>query len=168
MKVEQQQQQRLMSSSPTMSSAATPTTNAVPVCEGFLEKKKSDHRRIPIGPSWKRRYCTLSSDGLRMFASKSASRAGEELRIIPMCHIRAARQLDTATSASSPNQEPVYFDVETERGEVTSFRFRDKTAWPALIQIELIRYKVLFSLPKILIQLIRKLAFTCVRRESSF
>lgn len=142
MKVEQQQ--RLMSSSPTMNNAAaTPSTNAVPVCEGFLEKKKSDHRRIPIGPSWKRRYCTLSSDGLRMFASKAASRGGEELRIIPMCHIRAVRQLDNnaASLASSPNHEPVYFDVETERGEVTSFRFRDKTAWPALIQIELIRYK---------------------------
>lgn len=140
MGVEQQPQIRRQQQTPSPSQ-----TTSVPVCEGFVEKKKSDQRRIPIGPSWKRRYCMLSSDGLRLYDSKTAYLCGEaELRIIPMCHIKSARQVQRTNGGaddSSPKSQIAYFDVETERGEVTSFRYRDKVAWPALVEIELIRYK---------------------------
>ena len=117
--------------------------HARPVCEGFLEKKKSSERRIPIGPSWKRRYCMLSTDGLRLYGSKQEYMCGAgELRIIPMCHIKCVRQVSRSDEAITGDRTLQYFDVETERGDTTSLRFRDRVAWPALIQIELIKYKV--------------------------
>jgi len=112
---------------------------STPVCEGFVEKKKSDQRRIPIGPSWKKRYCVLSSDGIRLYNSKSNYLCGvSETRVIAMCHVKSVRQ---TSSLMSDGCNFSYFDLETERGSKISFRFKDKIAWSALIQIELIKYK---------------------------
>ena len=113
---------------------------STPVCEGFVEKKKSDQRRIPIGPSWKKRYCVLSSDGIRLYNSKSNYLCGvSETRVIAMCHVKSVRQTSSLISDGCTFS---YFDLETERGSKISFRFKDKIAWSALIQIELIKYKV--------------------------
>lgn len=108
------------------------------ICSGVLDKKV-DHRRLPIGPAWKRKYCVLSSDGMRLYRSKSKKDSGgAALRTVPLCHIKRVARLH-----EDEDTRVWYFVLETEQGEMMTFRCRGGgTGWVAQIQIQLIHYKV--------------------------
>ena len=111
--------------------------NVVPVCEGLLDKKV-DHRRLPIGSSWKPKYCVLNSEALRVYRSKAKMANGcSALRTVPLCHIKSVSRV-----FEEKDSLLTYFNVLTEQGETLSFRCKDKVAWVAQIQIQLIHYKV--------------------------
>lgn len=108
------------------------------ICEGVLEKKV-DHRRLPIGPTWKQKYCVLNSDALQIYRSKSKMTNGcLALRTVPLCHIK-----DVAKLCEDQGSKTFYFNVFTEQGEVLTFRCKDDVGWVAQIQIQLIHYKVI-------------------------
>jgi len=107
------------------------------ICEGLLDKKV-DHRRLPIGPTWKRKYGVLSSDALRLYRSKTKKQGGSlALRTVPLCHIKGVSRLH-----EEPGSGLNFFNLETEQGETMTFRCAEGTAWVAQIQIQLIHYKV--------------------------
>nr|XP_026692655.1 uncharacterized protein LOC100178268 isoform X1 [Ciona intestinalis] len=103
------------------------------VCEGTLEKKV-DRRRIRIGPVWKRKFCVLDSEALRLY--RGSKRDGRCHRTVPLCHIKKVTKIHEEETTRTD-----YFNVETEQGEVMTFRCKEGTGWVAQIQIQLIHYK---------------------------
>ena len=107
------------------------------ICEGTLEKKV-DHRRLPIGPNWKQKYCVLDSEAFRLYRNKTKQiNGGLALRTVPLCHIKNVAKL-----CEDQDTKTYYFNVHTEQGEVLTFRCKDDVGWVAQIQIQLIHYKV--------------------------
>jgi len=116
------------------------------ICEGTVEKSKPSLSKldIVIGKSWKRLYMVLSTDGLRFYKSKFHYINGsDEKEIIPICHIKSTQAFNPESNQKiKVDFTKDYFQVETQRDVILVLRTnKEKVAWPALIQIELIRYK---------------------------
>ena len=117
------------------------------ICEGSVERSKPGLSKldIVIGKSWKRLYMVLSTDGLRFYKSKFHYINGkDEKEVIPICHIKSTQAFNPDSNQRiKVDFTKDYFQVETQRDVVVVLRTnKEKVSWPALIQIELIKYKV--------------------------
>jgi len=116
------------------------------ICEGSVERSKPGLSKldIVIGKSWKRLYMVLSTDGLRFYKSKFHYINGkDEKEVIPICHIKSTQAFNPDSNQRiKVDFTKDYFQVETQRDVVVVLRTnKEKVSWPALIQIELIKYK---------------------------